>query len=48
MPEEDGPKYFKFDTKVAGNGNAGHEGKRLRHRLGAGDKDALVEFLKTF
>jgi mono/diheme cytochrome c family protein len=39
---------FKFDTGVAGNSNAGHEGRRYGTELPASDKDALVEFLKTF
>jgi hypothetical protein len=33
---------------VAGNSNAGHEGRRYGTELPATDKDALVEFLKTF
>jgi mono/diheme cytochrome c family protein len=39
---------FRFDTSVAGNSNAGHEGGRYGTELPAADKDALVEFLKTF
>jgi mono/diheme cytochrome c family protein len=45
---EGGRKYFKFDVKVPGNGNAGHEGKRFGTELNAEEKDALVEYLKTF
>jgi mono/diheme cytochrome c family protein len=41
-------KYFRFDTNVAGNGNAGHEGKRYGTQLADSDKEALLEFLKTF
>jgi mono/diheme cytochrome c family protein len=48
VAEEGGRKYFKLDTALAGNGNAGHEGKRYGTELPAADKDALVEYLKTF
>jgi len=48
VPEEGAKKYFKFDTRLAGNSNAGHEGKGFGTQLGASDKDALLEFLKTF
>jgi mono/diheme cytochrome c family protein len=40
--------YFKYDTKAPGNGNYGHEGKRYGTGLTPAQKDALVEFLKTF
>jgi len=40
--------YFRYDTHIPGNFNAGHEGERFGTALPAGDKDALVEFLKTF
>jgi RoxA-like, cytochrome c-like len=46
--QKDANRYFKFDTKVDGNGNAGHEGRIYGTQLGASDKDALLEFLKTF
>lgn len=48
VAEENGKKYFKYDVKVPGNGNGGHEGKRFGTELSADDKDALVEYLKTF
>ena len=48
VAEENGKRYFKYDVKVPGNGNAGHEGKRFGTELSAEDKDALVEYLKTF
>jgi hypothetical protein len=48
VAEEAGRKYFRFDTTIPGNGNAGHEGKRYGTELSADDKAALVEFLKTF
>jgi mono/diheme cytochrome c family protein len=46
--EENERVFFKFDTTVAGNSNSGHEGKRYGTELPAVDKDALVEYLKTF
>ena len=48
VPEENGRAYFKFDTRLPGNGNAGHEGREYGTELSAADKDALVEYLKTF
>ena len=43
-----GRRYFLFDTQTAGNSNAGHEGQAYGTELSPADKDALVEFLKTF
>jgi mono/diheme cytochrome c family protein len=40
--------YFHFDTTAPGNSNAGHEGERYGTALPPDDKDALVEYLKTF
>ena len=40
--------YFEYDTQVPGNSNAGHEGRAYGTELAADEKDALVEFLKTF
>jgi mono/diheme cytochrome c family protein len=48
LPAEGGRKFFRFDTKTAGNSNAGHDGKPYGTDLPAEDKDALVEYLKTF
>jgi hypothetical protein len=48
VPAEGEREFFRFDTTVPGNGNAGHEGKRYGTELSAADKDALVEYLKTF
>lgn len=48
VPEEKGRKFFKFDTRLAGNGNQGHEGPDYGTSLSAEDKDAIVEYLKTF
>ena len=39
---------FVFDTAQPGNGKAGHEGPAYGTALPASDKDALVEYLKTF
>ena len=46
--EEGGHAYFRYDTAVPGNGNAGHEGEAYGTALPEDDKAALVEFLKTF
>jgi hypothetical protein len=52
--EENGRKYFRFDTRlpdgklIPGNGNYGHDGPRYGTLLPAADKDAIVEYLKTF
>lgn len=48
VAEENGRKYFLFDVNVPGNGNAGHEGNKYGTELSTADKQALVEFLKTF
>jgi hypothetical protein len=52
--EENGRKFFDFEThspdgkSIPGNGNYGHDGPRYGTLLPAADKDAIVEFLKTF
>ena len=48
VPTEGNRTYFKFDTEKPGNSNSGHEGKDYGTELGDADKDALVEYLKTF
>jgi hypothetical protein len=48
VPSEDGRNYFRYDTTLPGNGNQGHEGRAFGTELPPGDKEALVEFLKTF
>ena len=51
VAEEKGKKFFLFDTdetKEPGNSNKGHEGKRYGTELSASEKEALVEYLKTF
>jgi mono/diheme cytochrome c family protein len=45
---EKGRNYFLFDTSLPGNGNFGHEGKEYGTELRADEKDAIVEFMKTF
>jgi len=48
MAEAGGRTMFLFNTSAPGNGNQGHEGKDYGTELPAADKDALVEYLKTF
>ena len=48
VPEENGRKHFLYDTRLPGNGNFGHEGEEFGTNLSADDKDAVVEYLKTF
>lgn len=48
IPEEDGHKFFPFDTTKWGNGNKGHEGRVYGTELPAAEKRALLEYLKTF
>ncbi|WP_296809989.1 cytochrome c [Thiocapsa sp.] len=45
VPEENGRRYFLYDTALPGNGNDGH---RYAIDLPSDDKDAIVEYLKTF
>ena len=40
--------FFTYDTAVPGNANVGHEGTAYGTELPREDKDALVEYLKTF
>lgn len=46
--DSNGRKYFLFDTTIPGNGNQGHEGEAFGTELSYGEKQALVEYLKTF
>jgi mono/diheme cytochrome c family protein len=39
---------FRYDTRVPGNGNGGHEGAAYGTTLSDADKTALLEYLKTF
>jgi hypothetical protein len=45
---EKSKKFFAFDTSLPGNGSGGHEGRSYGTELSDPDKDALIEFLKTF
>lgn len=47
IEELDGRKMFRFDLKLAGNGNEGHSGKAYGTELPDEDKRALIEYLKT-
>lgn len=46
-PAADGPSLL-FDTRVPGNANSGHEGPEYGTALSAAEKDAIVEYMKTF
>lgn len=46
--QEGARKFFLYDTRAPGNGNAGHEGRAYGTELSPEDKAALVEHLKTF
>lgn len=48
VASEGGRAYFRYDTGVPGNGNAGHEGRAYGTELAEADKWALIEYLKTF
>jgi hypothetical protein len=48
VEKENGRRYFRYDTEQPGNSNKGHEGKRYGTELSSAEKDALVEYLKTF
>ncbi|HEY7716855.1 MAG TPA: cytochrome c [Candidatus Binatia bacterium] len=48
VAEQQGRKYFLYDTAEAGNSNQGHEGRRYGTELSNAEKEALVEYLKTF
>ena len=48
QPVSRGQPLFAYDTRIPGNGNAGHEGAAYGTTLPAADKWALIEYLKTF
>jgi hypothetical protein len=48
VEKENGRTFFKYDTALEGNSNAGHEGPQYGTHLPAEDKTALLEYLKTF
>jgi len=41
-------EYFGDGGRGAGNSNRGHDGAAYGTELPAADKDAIVEYLKTF
>ena len=41
-------QHFRFDTSEPGNSNQGHEGERYGTELAEAEKEALLEYLKTF
>jgi cytochrome c peroxidase len=45
VAEEDGRRFFRYDTAIPGNSNAGH---LYGVSLSDEDKQAIVEYLKTF
>jgi hypothetical protein len=45
VPEENGRKYFLYDTREPTNHNTGH---LWGVNLPPADKDAIVEYMKTF
>jgi len=47
-PSADGHSFFEYDTRLPGNGNFGHEGKKFGTELSVNEKQALIEYLKTF
>ena len=48
VAEQDGRKFFIYDTSKRGNGNGGHEGHAYGTDLPPEEKHALIEYLKTF
>ncbi len=48
VTEQDGRKFFIYDTSKHGNGNGGHEGHTYGTDLRPEEKQALIEYLKTF
>jgi len=48
VKEEHGISFFEFDTTIEGNSNQGHDGEEYGTALNAEQKDAIVEYMKTF
>ena len=48
QPRTRGRRLFLYQTSEAGNSNRGHEGREYGTLLSPREKDALVEYLKTF
>lgn len=47
VAQENGERFFLFDTSIRGNSNQGHEGERYGTELADEHKWALIEYLKT-
>ncbi|HHJ37915.1 MAG TPA: cytochrome c [Methylothermaceae bacterium] len=48
VAQEKGRTFYRFETREPGNANTGHEGPAYGTHLSPADKDALVEYMKTF
>jgi hypothetical protein len=48
LPSQGGREFFRIDTAQPGNGNQGHEGQAYGTELPQDEKQALIEYLKTF
>jgi mono/diheme cytochrome c family protein len=48
VAEEKGQQFFRYDTSVEGNSNVGHEGEVYGTDLSDVEKNAIVEYMKTF
>lgn len=48
VPAEGRRTFYRFDTKAIANSNKGHEGPAYGTTLSPAQKDAIVEYLKTF
>ena len=48
VASEKDKQFFKYDTAVEGNSNSGHDGKDYGTHLSDAEKDAIVEYMKTF
>jgi hypothetical protein len=46
--DAEGKNLFLYKTNIPGNRNDGHEGRRYGTELLPGEKEALIEYLKTF
>jgi hypothetical protein len=48
VAEEKGQQFFRYDASVEGNSNVGHEGEVYGTDLSDVEKNAIVEYMKTF
>jgi mono/diheme cytochrome c family protein len=48
VAEENGRPFFRIDTQVEGNSNAGHDGEAYGTHLSDAEKEAIVEYMKAF